>query len=250
MRLTGWPYPDASLLTPSLQVPAGFGTKRVFIDAGHGAAHNTGPPSVFCEREEDFDLRVANDLGARLRRMGAFEVRLSRNGLHRPSYQARVKAALAWRADVILSIHFDVRGTAQPWAPTPGSLCYRNDGDVGFAVLYADSAEPKLVQRRSLVARSLSLRMAAAGFRAYDGSNYMGIYDADPIVAGAYIDRHPPGQRIFLLNHTPVPTVIIETHHGGSLPEASRWREESTLRAFAAAVAAGLADALATPDGG
>jgi len=238
-----WPAPLTAVTPLPLTLPKGFRRPKVVIDAGHGAYANTGPRSVFCELEEDFDLRIANDLGARLLTSKAFRVRLSRNGLARPSYQARAKTAAAWGAQALLSIHSDVRGPATLYDLQYGGPCYRQDAETGFAVLYADNADAPLNEQRQRLAVALALRLSEAGFAPYSGYDYQGIYEADPAAPGVFIDRHPRGQRIYMLNHTTLPAVVIETHQALSLPEASRWREEATLNAFAAAVAQGLVDA-------
>ncbi|MET0402683.1 MAG: N-acetylmuramoyl-L-alanine amidase, partial [Cystobacter sp.] len=76
--------------------------------------------------------------------------------------------------------------------------------------------------------------------------DYVGLYAADPDQPGAFVSRHQPGQRIFVLREPTMPSIIIETHHAWDFEEAARWREERTLEAFAAAVAQGLVDALGT----
>lgn len=57
-----------------------------------------------------------------------------------------------------------------------------------------------------------------------------------------FVDRHVPGQRIFLLRRPRMASVIIETHHGLHPAEHQRWQETRTLEAFAKAVAAALLD--------
>src|SRR5262245_49008225 len=61
-----WPAAGAPLMALPLEVPRGFGRKRVYLDAGHGARDNLGVQSVTCEQEMDFTLRTAEDLAQRL----------------------------------------------------------------------------------------------------------------------------------------------------------------------------------------
>jgi N-acetylmuramoyl-L-alanine amidase len=242
---SGWPYPDAAVRALPFAVPSGFGKKRVFIDAGHGVAGNTGPASILGELEDDFDLRIANDLGARLNQTESFDVLLSRNRTSGPTYPMRSARAESWGADAIISIHFDNRyGTtsATPLAKLP---CGRLDRDAGYAVLFADNAESALTERRRRLAVAITARMTQAGFLPYSGIDYQGLYEPASGACAVFIDRHPKGQRIFMLNRTTRPAVIIETHQGTNREEVLRWHEEATLRAFGAAVALALVDVLA-----
>jgi N-acetylmuramoyl-L-alanine amidase len=89
--------------------------------------------------------------------------------------------------------------------------------------------------------------MQAAGFLPYDGNDYIGLYEDDPKSPGVFVDRHQPGRRIFFLRKPSMPSVIIETHHALDPREERRWREEKTLQAFGASLAAALSDFLGKP---
>jgi N-acetylmuramoyl-L-alanine amidase len=248
-----WPAPGAPLTVAQVRFPKGFGKRRIYLDAGHGAQGNTGNRSVTCENEEAFTLRVAEDLARRLEATGHFRVRLSRKPGERVPYPSRLTAARQWNADAMLSLHSDARGMAAPWEAAPGQQCYRQDASPGFSVLWSEEADPPLQARRASLARAIALHLGRAGFRHYDGVDYTGLYAADPAQPGVFLTRvsEPTHRRIFVLRRPTMPSVIIETHHALDFEEAARWREERTLEAFAAAVAQGLVDALtpAAPSG-
>jgi N-acetylmuramoyl-L-alanine amidase len=242
-----WPSVGAPLTVARVEFPPGFGRKRIYLDAGHGAPGNAGNSAVTCEPEESFTLRVAQDLARRLEATGHFQVKLSRKPGQRPTYPARLEEAERWRAELFLSLHSDTRAEAHEWLVAPEQWCLRNDAAPGYSVLYADDSPEPLLSRRLALARALARRMGEAGFFPYGGEDYVGLYDSDPEQPGTFVSRHPPGQRIFVLRAPRMPSVIIETHHALDFEEVARWREERTLEAFAAAVARGLVDALAPP---
>jgi N-acetylmuramoyl-L-alanine amidase len=79
--------------------------------------------------------------------------------------------------------------------------------------------------------------MAATGFGAYDGFDYVGLYEPTDAHPGLFVDRHEPTQRIRMLRRLKrVPSVIVETHQAWNLDEAERWSEPATLNAFAVAL--------------
>ena len=242
-----WPAANAPLTVARVEFPKGFGRKRIYLDAGHGAPGNEGNTSVTCEREQDHTLRVALDLARRLEATGHFRVKLSREGERRPLYPARLEEAEHWRAALFLSLHSDARGEAHEWFPTPERACSRNDLAPGFSVLYADDTAEPLLSQRLRTARALARRLDEAGFLPYGGEDYVGLYAPDALRPGTFVSRHEPGRRIFVLRKPTLPSVIIETHHAWDYEEAARWHEERTLEAFAAAVAQGLVDALGAP---
>jgi N-acetylmuramoyl-L-alanine amidase len=244
-----WPAASAPLTVAQVEFPRGFGRRRIYLDAGHGARGNEGNSSVVCEPEEAFTLRVAQDLARRLEATGHFQVKLSRGPGRQPGYKARLEEAERWRAELFLSLHSDARGEAGWWQAAPEQWCLRNDAAPGYSVLYADDSPEPLLSRRLALARALARRMGEAGFFPYGGEDYVGLYDADSAQPGTFVSRHPPGQRIFVLRRPRMPSVIIETHHALDFEEVARWREERTLEAFAAAVAQGLVDALKAPQG-
>ena len=72
----------------------------------------------------------------------------------------------------------------------------------------------------------------------------LALYDPDATQGGVFIDRRPRRQRVYVLRKPRIPSVIIETHHALDFAENARWTEDRTLATFAAAVEAGLLDAL------
>ncbi|MFY0567870.1 N-acetylmuramoyl-L-alanine amidase family protein [Archangium lansingense] len=243
-----WPAASAPLTVAKVEFPRGFGKKRLYLDAGHGAPGNEGNTSVTCEPEEAHTLRVAQDLAKRLEATGHFQVKLSRKLGERPTYQTRLEEAERWRAQLFVSIHSDSRGETSWWRGSPEEQwCLRNDSAPGYSVLYADDTAEPLLSRRLTLARTLARRMGEAGFLPYGGEDYVGLYAPDSEQAGTFVSRHLPGQRIFVLRKPPMPSIIIETHHALDFEEVARWREERTLEAFAAAVAQGVVDAFAPP---
>ena len=240
-----WPAASAPLTVAKVEFPRGFGRKRLYLDAGHGAPGNEGNSSVTCEPEESFTLRVARELARRLEATGHFRVKLSREPGQRPTYPARLEEAERWGAELFLSLHSDARGEARWWEAAPDQWCLRNDAAPGYGVLYADDTSEPLLSQRLTLARALARRMGEAGFFPYGGEDYVGLYAADAEQPGTFVSRHVPGRRIFVLRKPSMPSVIIETHHAWDFEEEARWREERTLEAFAAAVAQGLVDALA-----
>lgn len=248
--LVRWPGPAAALSASPAVFPPGFGVRRIYVDAGHGAASNRGNTSSFCVDEQDFTLGAARALAERLEATRHFEVKVSRNGDRPVDYKDRASEAAAWRAEVFMSLHSDVRGQATRWSPRPGESCPLSLEAPGFSVLWSDEGEAGLVSRRHGLARATAARMREAGFLPYDGVDYTGLYEADPAEPGVFVDRHAPEQRIFVLRRPLMPSILIETHHALDPREATRWTEPHTLDAFAAAVAAALVDALVAPAAG
>ena len=219
------------------------------VDPGHGAPQNGGNTSCFCVEEQDFTLRVGEALARRLEATGRFEVRLSRRGDGRVEYRDRVDAAARWGAEAFVSLHSDVRGKLDRWAPEPGKDCPVSYAAPGFSVLYSDEGEAALVDGRLALARAAARRLAESGFGAYAGAEYTGLYEPDGAQAGVFVDRHAPDQRIFVLRRPAMRSILVETHHAVDPREARRWSEDATLDVFAAAVAAALADTLGPASG-
>ena len=241
---SSWPSAAAHLAAPRLVFPANFGVRRVYVDAGHGAPGNPGNTSCFCVAEEDFTLFAAGELAERLEATGHFLVLQSRDGTEPVSYRDRVDEAAQWGADAFVSLHSDVRSRADRWSPRPGASCPVSYAAPGFSVIYSDDGRADLVLARRRLARATSARLAATGLLPYGGAGYAPLYDADPGQAGVFIDRHPPGQRIFVLYRPTMPAILIETHHALDPREATRWGDDATLDAFAAATGAALVEAL------
>jgi N-acetylmuramoyl-L-alanine amidase len=239
-----WPSAHAPLTVEKVEFPRGFGRRRIYLDAGHGAPGNEGNTSVTCEPEAAHTLRVARELARRLEATGHFEVKLSREAGAHPTYPARLEEAERWRAELFGSLHSDSRNEARAMVVDAARGCLRNDEAPGYSVLYADDTAEPLVSRRSQLARALARRMAEAGLKPYGGEDYVGLYAPDAAQPGTFVGRQLPGHRIFVLRKPRMPSVIIETHHALDVEEVARWREEHTLEAFAAAVTQGLVDAL------
>ncbi len=240
-----WPGAAAPLTPPAPSFPLGSGVVRVMIDPGHGAAGNRGNTSSFCVDEQDTMMDLAEGLADRLEATGHVETRLSRDPGEVVEYAERLEAAEAWDADVFVSLHSDVRGRLERWAPEPGLDCPVARDHPGFAVLYSDEGSPTLTGQRLALGRAVARRMTEAGFLPYGGAAYVGLYAPDDDTGGVFVDRHEPRQRIFVLRRPAMPSILVETHNAVDPEEATRWRDPATLDAFAAAVAAALGDALA-----
>jgi N-acetylmuramoyl-L-alanine amidase len=241
---SGWPGDGATLSAPEPVFPADFGKRRIYIDAGHGADGNTGNRSSLGEDEQDFTLALAEELGEHLEQSDHFEVRLSRRRGELVPYQARVRSADQWRAHAFISLHSDVRGAARPWQPAPGVRSVRSRLAPGFSVLWSDEGEGAVGERRLALARATARALETLGVPAYDGSDYRGLYELDTQQAGVFVDRHEPGERIFVLRRPSMPSIIVETHNALDDREAKRWRKPETRDGFARAIALALIDAL------
>ncbi len=239
--LPGWPDYAARLDALPVEFPEGFGVRRIFLDAGHGAPGNPGNTSAWCETESDVMFALSGPLGEALEATGHFEVLRSRQPGELVSYGDRLRAASAWGAEIFISLHSDARGRLIPWEPTPGQVCYHNPDAPGFSVLWSD--EGGLAESRLALARALAASMSLGGFRPYDGGDYIGLYAPDERVAGVFVDRHEPRRRIRFLRRPTMPSVIIETHHALDPQAAVRFREPETARALHAAVIVGLVEA-------
>jgi N-acetylmuramoyl-L-alanine amidase len=236
------PVLEGLRLTPPVVVfPADFKVKRIVIDAGHGAAENRGNTSCFCVAEQDFTLAAADRIAARLEATGHFEVKQTRQGQERVAYPERVDDAEAFAADAFVSIHSDVRGHSLRWWPTPEASCPITFGATGFSVLYSDEGGTELVDARLDLARAIAKRLNSAGFKPY--SSGYDLYETDPI-AGVFLDRHAPEQRIFVLRRPSMPSVILETHNALDPRDAEAWTEGPTVDAAGDALAGALVDAL------
>jgi N-acetylmuramoyl-L-alanine amidase len=239
-----WPLAHAPLTLAAL--PKAAKKWRVLVDAGHGAKGNDGNTGLHCQRERDVTLELAFGLATRLSLMGPFDVRLAREGDAEPSYPERKAAAEAWPADAVVSLHTDVRGSATPWI-TPTCTSYRNDAAPGFSVLWSREGGEPLIGKRQRLSWAVTDALAAAGFKAYDGVDYVGLYDREADHPGSFINAKEHGKRIWFLRSLDVPTVIVETHHALDYEEVARWREPYTRHVFANAVAKGLLDYFAAP---
>ena len=239
---TTWPEP-ASLNDLVLRFPGDFGTRRIYLDAGHGAPGNSGNRSVLCQAEQDVMLTVAREVADRLEATGHFDVRLSRPGGARTSYDDRLAAARSFRAEVFISLHSDVRGQSTQHVLEDGSVCDRSEGLGGYSVLWSDEGRDTLVEEREELALTLDRHLRRAGFGAYEWG-YGTVYDQHERAPGVYLDRHKPRKRIRFLRRPTMPSVIVETHHAWDLEEARRFSEAETWDALADAIAVGLIEYL------
>lgn len=235
-----WPAPEARL-TPlaAPEMPPGE-PFRLVIDAGHGEPGNLGNRSALCEREATFTLRTQEAVIQRLRQRPGLALSAGRpRGVLIP-YTERITTFDAW-ADAVVSVHSDARAVEGIGAD-PATGCLSGHGANGFSVLWSDEGDAALVARRHHLATAVATRMAQAGFPAYDGGDYPGLYEADPQVPGVFVDRHTPARRIRMLRRTHVPLVIVETHQALDPDEAARWNEPETLDAFASALFSAAVD--------
>lgn len=237
-----WPEEGAPLQRVSTSYPEGFGMRRIYVDPGHGSSGNHGNTGAFCQQEEDFNLRVADQLEEELEGTGHYTVKVGREAGVVRTYSERLAEAADWGAEVYLCIHSDNRGASELWEAAPDLWCPRSDTAEGFTVLYSD--EGSLAGERRDLARALGARMAQARFPAYRGEAYEDKYAEEPDLPGVFVDRHVPGQRIMVLRRATMTSAIVETHHAWHTEEVMRWHEPETVEIFATAVAAALADVL------
>ena len=235
-------WPERPVLSADLgELPARTAPLRVFLDAGHGAEDNTGNRSAYCTPEQDFTLSLAEDVRRELDRLG-FATRLSRSADERVSYAVRAQEAAAWGADVLVSLHSDIRGRTSAWSPRPGVSCLRNHEAPGFSVLYSDAGEDAAAAARKRFADQVAVAMDESGFLAYDGAHY-GVDYAAGSETGVFLDRHPKQKRIFMLYATSMPAILIETHNALDDREVRLWESADTRLSFARALATALARA-------
>jgi N-acetylmuramoyl-L-alanine amidase len=235
-----WPG-EGSVLSPPV---ASFGENvvRVVLDPGHGAPNNSGNTSSYCIAEQDAMQDLAEAVAHRLEATGHIAVRLTRDPGRLVEYAVRLEDAARWGADAFVSLHSDVRGHLERWAPSAGLDCPIAEEAPGLAVLYSDEGSPGVVGHRRALGRAAARRMREAGFLAYDGAAYAGLYLGDETEEGLFVDRHAAEQRIFVLRRAAMPSILVETHNAVDPREAARWTEPVTIDAFAAALAAALAD--------
>jgi N-acetylmuramoyl-L-alanine amidase len=231
-------WPDAPLRAPALEVPEGWRAPRLLLDAGHGAPDNLGNLGSRCQWEQDFTLDLAHDLARTLQHTGRFDVRVSRQGNERVPYPTRVQQAEAWPADLIISLHSDVRGGTPSAQATAG--CPSGVDSPGYSVLYSDDAPAPLREQRARAARTLARHLDATGLGACDCDEYSGLYERDPEHDAVFIDRHQPGSRIYLLRRPRVPSLILETHNAWDPQEVQRWQEPATRDVIARALIGAL----------
>lgn len=208
---------------------------RVYLDAGHGVGTNTGAQTVRCTDEADFTLALAKDVARQLEATGRFEVRVSRKTADGPSYANRLAAAKQFSADVLVSLHADTRGASEPHTVEEGKTCPSSREQPGFSILVSDEGGEKLAARRRRLGRAVADRMRSAGFEAYDGIDYGGLFVSDE-APGVFLDR----RRLFMLRQPPMPSVIVETHHAWHVDEHAKWLDAATRSRFAKALAEAL----------
>ncbi len=234
-----WPEPFSPLTLLPLRAPRNLEDGHVYLVAGHAnGPERDGNTGVHGQIEADVALETTLFVEDWWTHMDPgpprFDWTIGRRAGDRPSYGDRLRRAEEVGADVFIDIHTDARGPWTAWATNPaGEIVYRCDDGPGFAVLYNEGGA--LGPQRRELARVVADRLAAAGFPAYDGSDYTGLYDLDP-TPGVFIDR----RGLMMLRRPAMPSIIIETHNAKDYEESLRWREPATHAAFAAA----LTDAL------
>lgn len=224
---------------------AGRGARRVYLDAGHGAPDNPGNTSCECETEASFSLRAAEAIALELEATGRFEVMLSRAGAEEPRYQERALEAERFGAEVLVSVHSDIRTPARSWQPRPEVTCPLGEPAPGLSILFSDEGDARLVAARRRVAVGVARAAERRGFPFYP--SYERDYEPVPEARGVFLDRHPVGKRIFLLRATSMPAILVETHHALDPFEVARWNEPRTVRAFSRALAEALDGTLDEP---
>lgn len=241
-----WPDPAALRSLPPRAVAG-----TLLLDAGHGAPKNSGNRNYRCEAEADVMLRVSQGISAALTRAAGdppvppgLLVTPTRPDAGLVAYPDRLSLAdrhagtstPAW----LISLHSDTRAGQNPVAD-PVTGCVSTSGAQGFSVLWSDEGPGELVAGRRRLAEALATRMIEAGFPAYPGLDYGGLYEAGA-VPGAFVDRHTPKKRIMLLRRPKIPSVILETHEAWDPLEAKAWEQPATWSAAASAIRAALAD--------
>ncbi|HEY4223253.1 MAG TPA: N-acetylmuramoyl-L-alanine amidase [Myxococcota bacterium] len=221
-----------SLSSPVASGPVAQDLPRVMIDAGHGALHNPGETSS-CQLEQEFTKQTQDAVLALLQDAGGLALKAGRPTASLVAYGDRLQAMNAWHADAVISIHSDARA-ADGWTHDEHQDCWHSRGGTGFAVLFSDEGDAALVSKRKALATALAHEMIEAGFSAYDGVDYPGLYAL--VSDGVFVDRHPDRQRIMMLRSSRVPLVIVETHQALDDAEAARWRDPAAQRAFATAI--------------
>jgi N-acetylmuramoyl-L-alanine amidase len=196
------------------------------LDAGHGAPNNRGNTSWNGEREDDATLRLVEELAPRVEARGV-RVRLLRAPGQVVPYWERV--ARAQGLDAVVSVHTDIR---EGGSTSPASRI--DVTSPGFAVLVSDEGDADTVTPRLSLATELERSLRARGFVAYDGRGYAGSYER--VGVGAWVDRHPTPQRVYLLYAVEAPTVLLEAFHALDPREDALFREPATLDALASAV--------------
>ncbi len=229
-----WPDPASLTVLPPVVVRT-----RVLLDAGHGAPGNSGNTNVLGDAEQAVMRRVTDGIASVMEADGV-AVSRSRPDAALVDYDRRL--ALARAQDVLISLHSDARtGVRQGWVD-PAAGTWWTEGARGFAVLWSDEGTRDLVDRRRQLAAAVARALAASGFLPYPGADYVGIYEADATIAGMFVDRHLPSQRIRLLRRPTVPSVIVETHEAHDVAEVARWDDAHTWAAAARAFSAALAE--------
>jgi N-acetylmuramoyl-L-alanine amidase len=233
--VSSWPVDSHSLIASSKVHPTQ--KIRIAIDAGHGAPNNNGNHGCFCHAEMGHTLVSAKHVAFVLSALG-FEVKLLRGDSQTPRYLKRIQQAEAFKADVIVSFHSDVRGEAFEWEPYgPGISCWRNDDARGFAILWSEDGEPNVVSKRQQFGRLMGSALTQAGFPAYSGEDYGYLYRQDPVELSGFIDIRPRKKSVYFLRASKIPTLIIETHHALDPLEVLRFEETKTLDVMAYAIA-------------
>ncbi|MEN0063674.1 MAG: N-acetylmuramoyl-L-alanine amidase [Myxococcota bacterium] len=233
-----WPSPNVVFNPPEIVVPEDFGTHKVFLSAGHGTGTNVGNIGCRCQLEQDFTLRATHQLADQLKSLGVFKVSEARTGAKRPTYGARLRKLHRSKAEVMVELHSDYRGSPFVMAGVheSGEWCMKSSRAPGLAVLVSDEGSETLAAERRRLARAVARALWDAGFTYFDGYQYGDSYDGDEEVGGVYLDR----RGLMMLRRPKVPSILIETHNAVDPNEVSRWDEPATQDMFFRAVTKGL----------
>ncbi|MFT7519587.1 MAG: N-acetylmuramoyl-L-alanine amidase [Kiritimatiellia bacterium] len=225
-----WPSSGAPLQPLDVLVPHDWTPHVIAIDPGHGYPGNPGATRYDGVSEHEVTLRIGQALAQQLRSTGHHEVVLLRTGAFGPTYPQRVAEIVASGAELVISVHGDIRLEGSP------------SEQRGYSILYSDEHADRAADAERW-ARAVADRMSTAGFSAFNGT-YLGQYQRSG--GGVYVDRHRPGRRIYMLRRPKVPTILVETHHLLDPDEVARWDEERTVSVFAHAVHGAIIDYFVT----
>lgn len=115
---------------------------KIYIDQGHNPVNPNAGAEGNGLREQDLVYNIGQELAARLRRNGSFEVRLSRptaetqiGSSNNTSLRLRVKDANAWGADYFISLHTNASENAsasgcEAFAYAEGTPAFRLGEDI------------------------------------------------------------------------------------------------------------------------
>jgi N-acetylmuramoyl-L-alanine amidase len=207
------------LLRPGLHL-SDAGMRRVLIDPGHGGV-DSGTTGFGLE-EKTLALEVARRVKDRLEALG-FETRLTRDTDAAVSLEDRCAQALAWPADVMISIHFN---------SSPDTR--------------ARGVETYVLSRPGYASTNSRDQRPSNGLSAHPGTRY----DGASAVLGFYIQRKTTDRaaaedrglrhaRFVVIRDAPCPTALVECGFLSNSEEARGFKQSARLDALADGVAIG-----------